>query len=118
MGNEDERKNSPKGWHTLSVPAFCSGKKTASELIFTGKPALTSIILLTDGTNDATLTVYDNTEASGKIVREFKIKGAENFGGMVIKNPIFILNGIYAELSGIGASYFVDYIEETFFYNY
>lgn len=91
-------------------PAICSGEKTSSELIYTGSCAVTAIVAITNGSNDATLIVYDNLSAAGKVIREFTIVAAENYGGNILKFPIYIQNGIYASISGTGASYIIDYI--------
>lgn len=99
--------------YTLGNPAACSGQKSSSELILTGRGLLASILLLTDGSNDATLTVYDNTAASGKIVRKFKVLASEEFGGTILPYPIYMENGIYVAVSGTGATYIIDYINRT-----
>ena len=87
-------------------PAICSGKKTASALIYTGKAAITSIILCTNGTNDATIVVEDGSTT----VREFKVTGSENFGGNSINYPINVETDIDVTITGTGAYYFIDYI--------
>jgi len=89
--------------------ALCSGEKSASELIFTGPCNLCSILVNTDGTNNVTVIVYDNTAASGKIVRRFAVKGTENYGGTILKFPVDMAIGIYISMVGVGGSYIVDY---------
>lgn len=98
----------------LAHPATCSGEKTASELINSGPCYLTSLIINTDGVNDATVIVYDAASAAGKIVRRFKINGDENYGGNVIKYPVKMDNGIYVALSGTGGSFIADYLIPRF----
>lgn len=94
-------------------PALCSGKLSASSLVYEGHVILASVIVKTDGINDATAVVYDSTSAAGKIVREFKVKAEENFGGNALNFPIYLENGLYVSLTGAGASYIIDYIEYT-----
>ena len=94
-----------------NVPAQCSYKKTADAIIVTGKAAITSIILVTDGTNDASLVVHDSVDNSGKIVRDFRVNGESDFGGNAINYPIYVENGIWCNVTGTGAFYFIDYIK-------
>lgn len=93
------------------APAICSGKQTADGIIVTGKCVITSIILMTDGTNDASIIIYDSTDTSGTVIREFSVAGSSDMGGNAINHPIFMTNGIYANVTGTGAFYFIDYID-------
>ena len=88
--------------------AICSGKKTASETIHSVRCAMTSIILCTDGTNDASIVIQDGS--GGTVLREFTISGSENFGGNAINYPVYASSGIDVTLTGTGAFYFIDYI--------
>lgn len=44
---------------------FPSGNKTADAALYTGRGTLCSIVITTDGTNDCSVILYDNTAASG-----------------------------------------------------
>ena len=86
-----------------------TGLKTASAIISGVPSVVEGIIVFTDGTNDATVTLYDNASAaSGTVLAKAVVAAAELMGG---KLPPFTIskgvNGIYAELSGVGASYIV-----------
>ena len=95
---------------TSILPATPSGEKSLSSLIYTGKCLLTGIKIVTNGTNDATVEIYDNTEASGTKVDKFVVSGDENYGGAIYgKSPIMMSTGIYVTLSGTGANFFVFY---------
>ena len=89
--------------------ATSSGEKTTSGQIVTGNCYLTAVTVITDGTNDATVTLYDNTAASGRKVAEFVIPGGDRQGGRNWVYPVFCYAGIYAEISGTGASCIVEY---------
>jgi len=97
----------------FSVPAFgdaiTSGRLTADKLVFTGKCAITAVVLKTDATNDASLIIYDNTEGSGKIVADYKVTSSDNQDGRVWVSPGYMENGIYADVTTDGTAYF--YIE-------
>ena len=88
-------------------PAVCSGKISATAVIFTGKCAITSIVLCTDGTNDG-ITVAD--ASGGTILRQFTVTGNENFGGNAINYPIYVDTSIHVTLAGTGAFCFIDYL--------
>lgn len=90
--------------------AITSGEQTSDQLILTGPGAITAIKVVTDGTNDATLILYDNTSAAGTVVDETKVNGANHYGGRNIIFPIKVNTGIYANIEGTDASYFVEYI--------
>ena len=94
-----------------SAAAQCSGKKTADATIATGKCAVTSVILVTDGTNDASLVMHDSVDNSGTIIREFRVDGESDFGGNAINFPVFMAEGIYANVTGTGAFYFIDFVD-------
>ncbi len=95
------------------APAICSGKKTADAIIFNGKSVITSVILGTDGANDASLVVtnHNSTSGSGTTFREFTVTATDNFGGNAVSYPIYCDVGIRAEVTGTGAYYFIDYLE-------
>lgn len=81
-----------------------SGEITSDGQVFSGPGRLCSILIITDGTNDATVTLYDNTSAAGTKLWEGIVKGADNYGGRNWTYPVKFTNGVYADLSGTGAS--------------
>lgn len=96
------------------LPVLSSGQKTSSALIYTGKAYLTGIHLNSDGTNDASLTIYDNTAGSGKILAEITVDVSDNMGNEKIvlwPNPVRVDTGIYAVVSGTNATYAVEYLD-------
>ena len=93
-------------------PSLTTGKTTESGVAFTGLGVMKALLLYTDGVNDASLVVYDNTEASGKIIREVYAKGSDGRGPFGNEGAYVYCNvGCYAEVVGTGAYYFIDYYQ-------
>ncbi len=71
---------------------------------------LIDAIVYTDGTNDATLTVYDNaTTVTGTVLAQAKAAGADLQAG--VANMLRIAdNGIAIEIVGTGASALIAYM--------
>lgn len=87
-----------------------SGEKTASAAIKASRGYLGGALVLTDGTNDATVILYDNASAgSGAKLSEMVVAGADNYGRVVFPLPVAFVNGCYASISGTGASCIVYY---------
>jgi len=94
----------------MNYIAKSTGQLTASALVNTGKGILTSVLVITDGSNPATVTIYDNTAGSGKMLAKFYVPGATGYGGRNWTVPVQYENGIYCTVSGTGASAIVEYI--------
>jgi hypothetical protein len=88
-----------------------SGEITSSQLVHTGKCAINCVYIKTDGVNPATVTIYDNLEASGKKIRTWVVPGNANYGGQNWTFPVSCKNGIYVELSGGNSSAYIDFID-------
>lgn len=87
-----------------------SGEKTASAAVTTQKSILGGVLIITDGTNDATIIIYDNASAaSGTKVWEAVVTGSDNYGGGIFPHPIRCSKGIYISIAGTGASAIVYY---------
>ena len=91
--------------------ALTSYEQTASANIYASASYIASLHVITDGTNDAVVNLYDSatTTTTHKII-EMTVVGADNYGGKVWKWPVKVNHGIYATVSGTGASYVVEYI--------
>ena len=88
-----------------------SGEKTADAAVFAGPCVITSILIITDGTNNAKVILYDHASAASGTVRyETTVLGGDNYGGRLWTFPATFYNGIYADVSGTGASYIIEYI--------
>lgn len=95
----------------MSNPSTSSGLKSASAVIMAMPGTLMGLTVLTDGTNDATVTLYDNSSAaSGLVLAKLKVKGEDLSKELVVAEcGIVCNNGIYAEVSGTGAECIVQY---------
>lgn len=99
------------------VSAKTSYEKTEDATIYSGPCLLTSLEVITDGTNAATVILYDLTSSSGAAATnklwESTVAGATGYGGRNWTAPVRCANGIYADVNGTGASYIVEYIPVT-----
>lgn len=75
----------------------------ASALIATGRNSLRGISVNTDGVNTATVIVYDNTSAAGKILMKVAVPGASLHGGFSLDMPARAEIGLYVSIAGTGA---------------
>ncbi len=94
-----------------------SGEKTSDTAIIadaTGTDLyITALQIITDGTNDAKVILHDHaTAASGTVIAEITVSGADNYGGRVWKFPRHCINGIYGDVTGTGASFIVEYTQK------
>lgn len=86
---------------------------TSDTQVIKKKGFLCSVLVLTDGTNDATVAVYD-VNAAGDIdpankLFEWKVTGANNAGGRNWTCPVKFEKGLYVTLTGTGASCIVEH---------
>ena len=89
-----------------------SGLKTDDALIASGIKQLCGIMVITNGSNDATIILYDSgTGANGTVLFKATIASAANFGGATFTNVIRTTKGIYADVTGTGAAYIVYYVK-------
>ena len=93
-----------------------SGHLSATKLVYSGPCYLTGVAVASDGTNAATLIVYDasTAETIGKEMFRAVATGGATAGGYESRDwafPVECQNGIYAVLSGTTPSYVVEYIE-------
>ena len=87
-----------------------SGLKNADAAISAGRNRINAITLLGDGTNAASLIVYDNaSEASGTVLAKVTQLATARLTHIIFENPVFAENGIYADVTGTGAEYIVYY---------
>lgn len=85
-----------------------SGLQTTDAAIIAYKNRINAITLITDGTNAASVVVYDNASAaSGTVAAKVTAAGAQNTVHIIFENPVLCENGIYADVTGTGAAYIV-----------
>lgn len=89
--------------------SISSGVLNANTLVFSGRQRINALTVFTDGTNDATVSLYDNTAASGKIAVKGLCVGASKINHIIFENPVFMQDGLYAAVSGTGATFIVYY---------
>lgn len=85
--------------------ASCSGGTPANQLAYTGRCMFQGFLLGTDGTNDPTITIYDNTTNSGRELVPTTTYDASALGlnGAMIPCELEANKGVYAEITCAGA---------------
>ena len=87
-----------------------SGLLNASGVIFAGRQRVNALTIFSNGLVDATVALYDNPSAgSGKIGVQGLCVGANKVTHFVFENPVFFDTGLYASVTGTGASFIVYY---------
>lgn len=86
---------------------------TADRQIKIGSGAVCALTVVTDGSNDARVILYDvadsaDAAATNKIT-EITVVGANNYGGRTWVEPVMFFSGLWADVNGTGASYFVEW---------
>lgn len=85
-----------------------SGLKTTDAVIATGRNRINAITLLGDGTNAASLIVYDHpSSASGVVLAKVTALATARFTHVIFENPVVAEDGIFADVTGTGAEYIV-----------
>lgn len=85
------------------APFECTGILTKGGCIRRGSGIWGGIIIATNGTNNATVRLYDNVVASGKqLIPRIQVTGSSNYGGILI--PVNYHTGLTLYLLGSGAS--------------
>lgn len=87
--------------------SISTGVLNADTLIWTGRNRVNAITVLTDGTNAVTVELYDNTAASGTKRVVGKCLGANLINHIIFENPVLFESGIYADVTGTGATFIV-----------
>jgi hypothetical protein len=86
-----------------------TGVLNADTLIATGRNRVNAITVLTDGTNAATVDLYDALTGSGTINVKGRCVGANLINHIIFENPVVFETGIYADVTGTGATFIVFY---------
>lgn len=82
-----------------------TGPVTTGTLVATGRNMLNGVIIGGDGTNAATITVYDNTAASGTKLVELVLEAtSDRSRHFAFDNPIVAEVGLYVDVAGTGAT--------------
>lgn len=97
---------------TMPYAVKCSDLKDASAVVKASAGTLWGIEVTTDGTNTATVTVYDSATATtvGKTVLSYVlVAGAARFDGHDWSHGVACSQGLYVTLSGTGAKFILYY---------
>ena len=86
---------------------------TSDKLVKASVGYLHGITIITDGTNNATVSLYD-VNSAGDIdttnkITEITVVGSNMYGGRNWPMPLRFNNGLYADVTGTGASYIVEF---------
>ena len=94
-------------WKSLNRTA----EQTADAAAVTGAGHFGGIIIATDGSNDVTVDIYDNTAASGNnIIPTVVCKGSSRIHAIGIDPPTPFFTGVYVDITCAGTlSYIVYY---------
>lgn len=85
-----------------------SGELNADTAVRTTNARLWGVQVLTDGTNAATLIIYDNASAAtGTKLMTIKVPGATLCDSLFFPIPVAASNGLYADITGTGAVFYV-----------
>jgi hypothetical protein len=94
----------------MSRPALSSGLKTADAAILAQSGAVRGLTVTADGTNAATVVLYDNdSAASGTVLAKITVDAGATQECLIPEGGIHAANGIYADVTGTGAEYIVLY---------
>jgi hypothetical protein len=92
-----------------------SGTKTASGVMMAGPGRFFGFLVTPDGTNDVTMTIYDNASAASGVKITSTMVFAGDGGSQTWQppiEPVDCFNGVYVEVSVEGAGT-VEYIAYT-----
>lgn len=89
----------------MSASIISLGEKTSDGTLHDGNTRLSAVMVITDGTNTATVILYDNTAASGKKVFEAQVDAGNDHSVLyTFPCPVRCENGLYLDIDGTGAS--------------
>jgi len=87
-----------------------SGILSSSGAIKVTPGILVGVLAYTDGANDVTVTIYDNSSAAaGTVLSKIVVPGADKTGGEV-NIMCEARTGIYMSISGTGATALIRYV--------
>lgn len=84
----------------LAISSGILGAGTTT--IHSGKGILSGIMVITDNTNVATITVYDNTTASGTVLAKCSATSTTGANSLAFVTPVRADNGLTVVVSGTG----------------
>lgn len=90
--------------------ALTSGSLAAgTTTLFNGRSTVNSIQIVGDGTNPASVIIYDSTSGTGKQVAAIGIPAGQVHDSIVYVNALRCENGITAVVTGTGGAAHIGY---------
>lgn len=93
----------------MTTSSLNTGVLSASSLTYTGRNRINAVSLFGNGTNTATLDIYDNTSAAGKVAVRVQVRASDYQNHVIFTQPVLMENGIFNQLTGTGANYILYY---------
>lgn len=98
--------------YSYAIVSYSTGAISSSGTVVEGQGALTGVLIITDGTNAATVAVYDGSTSGRVLFGPVTLAGASYFGGATWEIPVRYSTGVYVTVSGTGAKTIVYYTHE------
>jgi hypothetical protein len=93
----------------MAETAINTGELTTSTVVCTGPCVITALFVHADGSNEATVTLYDSATASeSNKIHAWHVKAGDKDSGYILPIGRKTRNGLYCVPSGTGASYDLD----------
>lgn len=87
-----------------------SGLKNADAAIVTRPCKLHGLMVGADGTNAATVIIYDNkSAASGTVLAKLVVAATQTYGNWLSEIGVEAKNGLYLDIGGTGAEVVIHY---------
>lgn len=83
-----------------------SGLLSADAQVSSSPGSLAGVLIITNGSNDATLVCYSGTDANGLALFKGTVAAASNFGGTTFNIPVSY-GKLWCDVTGTGAAYIV-----------
>ena len=100
---------------SFNIMAETSDIETGDKLIYTGKGLLGGIVLVLDGTNSVTVSIYDGTSSSGRALTPpmiFTTSSTTRIGAFGIDPSESFKDGLYVDITTAGTVSYIVYYEE------
>jgi hypothetical protein len=81
----------------------------SSVIIKTGAGQFGGVLIITNGSVDASVIIYDALSATGTELFKGTVAAASNFGSFFTSFPVKVKTGIYIAVTGTGAKAIVYY---------
>lgn len=102
-------------WWPSNAMADATAEKDADALIATGYGYFRGIMIITDGTNAVTVSIYDNTAASGReLIPTWTVTTSATDRAQAIsfaKEELYYYVGIYVDITTSGTATYMIYYD-------